>query len=336
MEVGDDTIGVIHVGLGQIGAAIARLVASKPHLRSVGAVDPNPECAHRRLSDVCGSDLADVVVRPSLAEAMADAAERGGARVAFHAVASHVPAIAPQLAEIGRAGLDVVTTAEELIHPYDRYPRETAEIDAEARRNGVTIYAAGVNPGVLMDRLPTYLSSLCTRVDAVRVTRLVNLGKRRPALRRKMGVGQPEADVRRRIAEKTIGHVGLVESLQYMASAFGWQLGPIDEHLEPLVAGTRVEKAGERVDSGQVLGLHHVARARTKDGRELELDLTMRLDTDAPFDEIEISGAPPIHVRFPEGVAGDEATAATVVNAARFVVAAGPGLVAHLPTPSGS
>jgi len=41
-------------------------------------------------------------------------------------------------------------------------------------------------------------------------------------------------------------------------------------------------------------------------------------------------------LRFEGGVAGDQATVATVMNAARYVVAAPPGLVAHLPLPAGT
>lgn len=339
VEADDEPIRVIHVGLGQIGAAIARLTPTKQSLMSVAAVDPAPALAGKTLADACGDGAAAVPVSASVAEALAAAGGSSGPQVAFHAVASHIPAIEAQLVELAESGLNVVSTAEELIHPHagDGRARQAAErIDAAARACGVTIFGAGVNPGVLMDRLPAYLSSLCLRVDAIRVRRLVNLGRRRPALRRKMGVGAAVDEVSKRIAEASIGHVGLVESLQHLGACLGWRLGTVEERLAPVVAEQRVDKAGEVVEAGAVVGLDHTAEASTADGRSLALSLTMRLDTDEPFDEIEIDGEPPVHLRFPRGVAGDEATAATVLNAARFACEAPPGLITRLATPCGS
>jgi hypothetical protein len=322
---------VMHVGLGQIGAAIARAAMNRADLESVAAYDPGPAVAGKTLDEVCGEGLPAIAVRDRLAAAAAD----GAPQVALHAVASHIPDIEPQLIELVSAGLNVVTTAEELISPQNRYPEATARIDEAARAAGVTIFAAGVNPGVLMDRLPVFLSSLCIRIDGVRVSRLVDLGQRREALRRKMGVGAESDDVRARIEAGSIGHVGLIESLQHLAGGLGWQIGDIDEQLAPVIGETDVERAGESVPAGRVLGLHHTAVARAADGRPIELSLTMRLDAEEPVDVVEIDGEPPLRLRFEGGVAGDQATVATVLNGARFVVDAEPGLITRLPIPAG-
>ena len=331
MDTDRDPIRVIHVGLGQIGTAIARATVGRPDLASVAAFDPGPAMAGRTLAEVCGDGVPALPVRDALAAAVAD----GGPQVALHAVASHIPAIEDQLVELARAGLNVVTTAEELIYPGSSHSDATARIDAAAREAGVTIFAAGVNPGVLMDRLPVYLSSLCIRVDGVRVRRLVDLGRRREGLRRKMGVGEERAEVERRIEAGAIGHVGLVESMRHLADGLSWRLGDIDERLAPVVGEIDVEKAGESVAAGRVLGLHHTAVATGPDGRGLELSLTMRLDADEPVDVVEIDGEPPLRVRFEGGVAGDQATVATVINAVRYAAEAGPGLVTRLPMPAG-
>jgi hypothetical protein len=324
---------VIHVGLGQIGRVLARLTEARAGLSSVAAVDANPELAGRTLEQLCDGGSASVTVRSSLAEALDDGGEP---RVAFHAVASHVLEIEGQLTELAEAGLDVVTTAEELIHPYKRHAAAAGRLDDVARANGVTLVAAGVNPGMLMDRLPAYLSSLSIRVESVRVRRLVDLSQRRAALRRKMAVGDDPASVMDLIGASAIGHVGLVESLEYVADSLGWEIGPIDEKLSPVVAERRVERAGETVEVGRVLGLDHTATAVAADGRPIELSLTMRLDATEPYDEIRIDGQPPIHARFEGGINGDQATVATVLNAARFAVESAPGLLSRIPLPAGA
>ena len=323
------TLRVLHYGLGEIGIGIARESASTSRLVSVGAVDVDPAKVGTPLASLWGNE-GGPTVRATLAEALADAGE---VDVAFHCAGSHIDAIEGQLLELIEAGCNVVTTAEEVIWPYGNRDDAAARLDAAARRKGVTLFAAGVNPGFLLDRLPTYLSSMTLGPTAVRGERLVDLSKRRNALRRKMGGGVEAAAVRERSRTFSIGHAGFPESVRYLAAALGWNVGEVEQTLEPVVADKRVERAGEVVLPGQVLGLAHTARAVAADGREISFSLTMRLDCEEPFDQIEIDGRPPIVVRFPIGLQGDLATLASAVNACAFVVLAEPGLVCRLATP---
>ncbi|RMD83187.1 MAG: hypothetical protein D6815_07255, partial [Candidatus Dadabacteria bacterium] len=282
------------------------------------------------LAELCGEPVPHVEVRASLAEALA-ATE---ADVAFHAVASRVRDVEGQIQALLEAGLDVVTSAEEMIWPYAG-ARDVAErIDECARQCGRSVVAAGVNPGVLMDRLPVYLSSLCVHVEAVEVYRLVDLSKRRPALRKKMGVGRPRAEVEAAAEAGTIGHVGLRESLYYLAAGLGWKLDSVRERIEPIVAREALEKGGELVRPGEVLGLDHSVEATALGGGRARLHLVMRLDATDPVDEIRLEGEPPLHVRFVGGVDGDVATAATVINAASFARGAAPGLITRIAMPA--
>jgi hypothetical protein len=333
MSAGASSLRVIHVGLGQIGMRLARTTASRTGLHSVAGVDPNPALQGSTLAALCGAGDGEARMYLRLSDAIASV---GRCDVAFHAVGSELAQIEGQLLELLEAKLNVVTTAEELIHPAERAPAVAARLDTAAKRNGVTLFAAGINPGFLMDRLPAYVTSVCTHVESVEVRRLVDLGSRRPALRRKMGVGEKLAAVQPRVDSHAIGHVGLVDSLRYLAAELDWPLAEISHALSPVVADTRVEKAGEIVDAGAVLGMDETVVGTAEDGRKVRLHLTMRLDASEPFDEVRIAGEPPIVLRFDGGVAGDQATVATVMNAARYVVAAPPGLVAHLPLPAGT
>jgi 2,4-diaminopentanoate dehydrogenase len=323
------TLRVLHFGLGEIGAGIARECTATPRLESVAAVDVDPSKAGKPLGSLFAGS-GGPTVRGALDEALADA---GGVDIAFHCAGSHVDQIEADLIALMDAGCNVVTTAEEIIWPWGNRDAAAERLDAAARRAGVTLFAAGVNPGFLFDRLPAYLSSQTLAPTAIRGTRLVDLSKRRNALRRKMGVGQDAGEVRMRTSTFSIGHAGFPESVRYLAAALGWNVGEVMQTLSPVVAETRVERAGEIVLPGQVLGLAHTARAVAPDGKEISFSLTMRLDCEEPFDEIQIDGRPPIVVRFPIGLMGDLATLASAVNACSFVVTAPPGLVCRLATP---
>ncbi len=320
---------VLHYGLGEIGIGIARECEAGGRLESVGAVDVDPSKKGKTLASLWGGS-GDVVVHGDLASALADS---GPVDVAFHCAGSHIDAIEGQLLELIEAGCNVVTTAEEVIWPFGSRDDAAARLDAACKRKNVTLFAAGVNPGFLLDRLPTYLSSMTLGPTAVRASRLVDLSRRRNALRRKMGVGEEAAAVRERTSTFSMGHAGFPESVRYLAVALGWSVGDVEQTLEPVVADRRVERAGETVNPGQVLGLAHTARAVAPDGKEISFSLTMRLDCEEPFDQIEIDGRPPVIVRFPIGLQGDLATLASAVNACSFVVTSPPGLVCRLATP---
>jgi 4-hydroxy-tetrahydrodipicolinate reductase len=320
---------VLHFGLGEIGTGIARESAASGRLESVAAVDVDPSKVGRSLASLWGSD-GGVPIRSTLGEALAEAR---GIDIAFHCAGSHIEAIEADLVSLMEAGCNVVTTAEEVIWPWGGRDAVAERLDAAAKRAGVTLFAAGVNPGFLFDRLPTYLSSMTLGPTAVRGQRLVDLSRRRNALRRKMGVGQDAEAVRERTRTFSIGHAGFTETVRYLAAALGWPIGEISQTLDPVVASKKVERAGEVVLPGQVLGLAHTAKASSKDGKEISFSLTMRLDCEEPFDEIQIDGRPPVIVRFPIGLQGDLATLASAVNACSFVVTSPPGLICRLATP---
>lgn len=325
------TLRVLHFGLGAIGIGVAREAHASARLVSVAAVDLDPAHVGRPLASLWGADGAGVTVRGDLEAALGDA---GQVDVAFHCAGSHLGDIEADLLALLSRGINVVTTAEELIWPYGRAPEAAERLDAAARAAGVTLFAAGVNPGFLMDRLPVYLSSMTLGPSYVRGRRLVDLAARRNALRRKMGVGEDAESVRARTSTFSMGHAGFPESVAYVAAALGWKIGEIRQTLEPVIAKDRIERGGEVVEPGCVLGLAHVAEAATEDGKQISLSLTMRIDCEEPFDELEMDGRPPMRMRMVGGLQGDQATLASAINAAPFVAAASPGLLCRLATPA--
>lgn len=177
-----DDIRVIQYGLGPIGCAIAHQLTKRHGLTLVGSVEIDPAKVGKDLGETIGLDRPlGVTVAESLKKALAQAK----ADLVVHTTSSHFSAFLPQIIEILKAGLDVVSTAEELSFPWLAHPEEAAEIDAVAKRVGKTVLGTGVNPGFLMDALPLYLTSLCQRVDRIEVIRAINASGRRGRFRRR-------------------------------------------------------------------------------------------------------------------------------------------------------
>jgi 4-hydroxy-tetrahydrodipicolinate reductase len=320
---------VVHYGLGPIGLAVAALVAQRPWLRSVAAVDLSPDLVGRRLGDLSGSAVPGPVISPSYAST-AEAA------VAVHCTGSSLERVAPQIIELASAGLNVISTTEELAFPWQAHPRAAAEIDTVARGARVTVLGTGINPGYAMDYLPIALSAVAQRVDKVVVHRVQDAATRRLPLQRKVGAGLSPEAFRANAADGRLGHVGLAESAHALARALGWRLTDLHETIEPITAEAATSVAEGVIEPGQVLGLHQTAQGRVDSKTVIDLTLDIGIAVGPSRDKVLLMGVPDLELEVPRGLHGDTATAAIVVNGIPRVLAAPPGLavMAELPPPT--
>jgi 4-hydroxy-tetrahydrodipicolinate reductase len=317
-----DPIRIIQYGLGPIGSAVARHVTERAGLELVGAVDIDPAKFGRDVGDVIG--LGRPLGLP-VASKLSDLLARTKADVAIHTTSSYFDLFKGQIVEIMAAGLDVVTTAEELSFPWLAHPVEAAEIDAAARRAGKTVLGTGVNPGFVMDALPLFLTGICQRVDRIAVTRVIDASTRRGPFQAKIGSGLTVEAFQTRMAAGRMGHVGLPESVGMVFDTLGKKLARYESAVEPLVAGRLVETKHFTVQPGQVMGLKQVARAYTAGGEFMTLTFMAALETGEEGDTVQIFGKPDLEVKL-KGTNGDIATVAIAVNAVRRVLEAPPGL----------
>ena len=312
---------VIQYGLGPIGSSVACHVVERPGLALVGGVDIDPAKIGRDVGEVIGLGHPlgfSVVERLAQIETDAD--------VALHTTSSHFDLFQDQIIEILEAGLDVVSTAEELSFPWLAHPDEAAEIDAVAKRAGKTVLATGVNPGFIMDSLPLYLTAICQQVERIDVTRVINASTRRGPFQAKIGSGLTVADFTARMVAGRMGHVGLPESVGMVLDTLGRQLTRYESTVEPIVADRLVKTDHFEVEAGRVRGLRQMARAYTDYGEFLTLTFIAALDAGEDGDTVQITGRPDLEVTL-KGTNGDIATVAIAVNAIRRVLEAAPGLV---------
>ena len=316
-----DTIRVIQYGLGPIGSAVARHVVERAGLELVGGVDIDPSKVGQDVGEAIGLGRPlGFVVAGKLAQVEADA------DVVLHTTSSYFDQFRDQVIEILEAGLDIVSTAEELSFPWLAHPQEAAEIDAVARRVGKTVLGTGVNPGFIMDSLPLSLTAICQRVDRISVTRVINASTRRGPFQAKIGAGMTVDDFNARMAAGRMGHVGLPESVGMVFHTLGKKLTCYESGVEPVVAERLVKTEHFEVQPGRVTGLKQVARAYSDAGEFMTLTFIAALDAENEGDTIKIMGKPDLEVKL-QGTNGDIATVAIAVNAIRRVKQAAPGLV---------
>jgi len=329
-RVGTSGIPVVLMGLGEIGQSIARAALARPDLRIVGAVDPHPSVAGRRLADVLGGPAPDLKVASEPGGAFA--AAKGG--VVLHATGSRFDVVLPELQRAVRAGLAVVSTCEELAWPWLRHEEAADALDALCEERNVAVLGTGVNPGFVLDRLPAFLGHVTGPVRHLRGLRVVDAARRRAALQRKVGAGLSEDAFHDAAERGDVGHVGLAESAALAAAGLGLPLDEVDEELVPLVAEEDALEASVPVRRGQVAGVSQTARVFADEREVVRLELVIAIGAEDPRDEVELDADPPVRALLRGGLAGDLATGFAVVNAAAAVIELR-GLVTVLDLPAG-
>lgn len=333
-----DEIRVIHWGLGAMGTGIARVVQDKKGLVSVAAIDRAPAKHGRDLGDLLERDrMLAVKVAPSFDAVRHVAA---GADIVLHATASFTSDVVEDMVAAVEAGLNVITTAEEMAFPWAGEPALARRIDEAARANAVTVLGTGINPGFVLDTLIIALTGACERVDSIRAARINDLSPFGPTVLSTQGVGTtPEEFARGLEAGTIVGHVGFPESMAMIARAIGWQLDRIEQEREPIVSRTQRRTAHVEIEPGMVAGCRHVARAYGGGRLLIELEHPQQIhphleDVDTG-DYVWIEGRPPVNLQIKPELPGGVGTIAMVVNMIPAVVAAAPGLVdmSQLPVP---
>ncbi|MEO0586790.1 MAG: dihydrodipicolinate reductase [Planctomycetota bacterium] len=302
-------------GLGPIGIESLRLLADKPWANVIGAVDIDPAKVGQDLGALTGCDRFNgKPVVASFAELVSAA---GKPDVVLHTAGSRAAVSIEQITPMVEQGVHVASTCEELLFPWVTAPAEADAFDALCKKTGARVVGTGVNPGFSMDLLPVQVTGVNRRVDSIRAKRVVDATTRRGPLQVKVGSGKSPAEFSALFEQKKAGHAGFKESAALIAHAMGWPWDDLEETLEPVVATEPITTDFVTVEPGQTRGLHQRVVARANGQVKIDLDLTMALKEPDPHDEIWIEGDPALNLRFKGGIAGDSATVAALVNAAR-------------------
>ena len=318
-----DRIRVFQIGLGDIGLTITRILVEREGYAVAGAADINPVLKGKDLGELAGlSSGLNVPVEDSIT-ALLSGTE---ADVAVLTTSSRMEDITPQILELIRHGLPVVSTCEELVYPKRTRPELTEQIDSAAKEQGVAVLSTGVNPGFLMDFLPVIMSRVARRIDAVNVERVQDAGTRREAFQRKVGAGLSVEQFEKRVAEGNFGHAGLIASVELLAAGLGWELESATETIEPVISDQAQRTDYLEIKPGQVAGVYQVGTGILEGHEAITLMFRAAVGEPVSYDRIQLDGDPVLESIFPKGVPGDTATGAITVNAIPLVLRSRPGL----------
>jgi 4-hydroxy-tetrahydrodipicolinate reductase len=304
---------VVLCGMGAIGTEILKHLLERNHTVA-GVVDSDPEKGGRTVAELTGLPVASRVMGSIRAVPLGDA------DAVVFATKSRIRDTVDDILHAVTSGVDVVTTSEEMAYPQYADPPGAQRIDDLAKEKGVTVVGVGVNPGFVMDLVPSVVASAAKNPLSIHVVRSVDVSRRRRQLQAKVGVGLTKAKFEKELESGILGHVGLVESAHLIALSLGKELESLRHGVFPVLGS-----------EGYVMGVRQFAEGMAGTC-QIRLDLEMTI-TSADFDVVEVRGDPSLKVRIEKGVFGDSATVALVVHAVERVGKARPGLITVLDLP---
>jgi hypothetical protein len=317
------TTRVMIVGLGPIGAGVARQLAARRSFKIVAAVDVDPAKVGRDLGELLGLGKKNGV---RVSDDVRQAVRKAKPQAAVLCTSSSLKSLWPQLRELLPLRVPVVSTTEELAYPWLSNRALARKIDAAAKKAKVAVVGTGVNPGFAMDTLPIALTAICERVDHVRVERVQDARIRRLPFQQKIGSGLTPEEFAEKVKALTVRHVGLTESVAMIADAVGFKLDRVTDEIKPRIAREPVESQFLRVPAGRVCGIVQDGIGYVRDEPRIELHMEAYLGAPETYDSVEVEGSPRLHVKAIGGYHGDVATASIAVNSIPKLLAAAPGL----------
>jgi hypothetical protein len=330
---------VILFGLGALGSLLVKCLATGyPLIRIVGAIDNAPGLPGKTLGALYPDlkDGTDVVVQPTLAACLASLKEP--ADLLYHLTESNLDRVEGQLTGALDAGLNVLSASEAMFHPALRFAPVAGRLDAAARAKQVSITGVGINPGFSFDTLPLLLSRVTSGVEAVRISRTIDVTGTGPGDIEHVGYGLWPDEFREKIAAgKIVGHMGMPESIAAIAERLGMEIDGVDEEWETTTAAFAVDSGTPMLgmlEPGRVIGISQEGRGKRGEQVVISMRLVMFYQPEKHglevADTIEIQGAHHVRASLKPAALSLFGAANAIVNATHDVIVAPPGLVSAL------
>lgn len=307
------------IGAGPLGINIYKYALKRRDIIITHVIDIAPSMTGKDMGTISGIDATGILISDKISDIK-------DVNVAILATVSDLPRIGPQLLSLIEAGLSVVTTCEEMFFPWDSSKDWSETIDRAAKDKNVAILGTGVNPGFMMDTLPTMLTGVCEHVDRIEVRRYQDAQFRRIPFQKKIGAGLTYDEFEKKKNEGSLRHVGLSESMHFIAHQLGWILERTEDKIEAVISERNVVTESLRIMSGQVAGIRQTGTGIVNGVERIKLTFQASVGELESYDEIEIFGTPHIRSRIMGGVHGDVATCSIILNACHSILKAAPGL----------
>jgi hypothetical protein len=315
---------ILQIGFGPLGIQTAKFIAKKISVKTVAVVDINKDLLGKSLNAISNELPNNVNIYNSVKSALNNIKTRPD--IAIITTVSSLEKLIPQVEEVAKFGIPVISTCEELSFPWNLQPELSKKLDIICKENNIACLGTGINPGFLMDYLPSVLSSVCENIEQITVERIQDASPRRIPFQQKIGAGLDLKAFKVKEKEGTIRHVGLQESIYLLADSIGVHLDKVTESLEPVIADIDVSSDAINVKIGDARGVEQIGYGYQNGVCKIKMHFKAAIGEPRSFDKITIKGTPSFSSEIDGGVNGDIATCAIAINSIKSVLKAPSGL----------
>lgn len=313
---------VLMYGIGSVGSTMTRMLLERG-ATVVGAVAATPEKNGKDVGELIGLDEPlGVRVYTDPDEALALKPD-----IVIMSIASYMADMYEPIKRCIKAGVNVISLAEELLYSWNTSPKETAELDALAKEHEVRVLCTGHQDGYWVS-LVSVLMGTCFKIDEVHGQCTWNVDDFGAELARDQQVGtSPEsfeewASTSHR--PPTFGRT----SLHVLAAMAGLEIVDSTTMSRPDFAHAPLycKALDVEIPVGQVIGFTDVDEVTTRQGITLRLEMTGKVYAEGETDSNtwEVRGEPTVRI-LSDNLATHYTTCGTLVNRIPQLLAAEPG-----------
>lgn len=317
-------IRAVMYGVGAMGQLCVRLMDEKGVL-VVGGVTRGSHLGED-LGEVCGVGRKLGVAISSDPEEVLGSVR---ADIALVSVATYLDDVAEHIERCVRHGVNVLTTAEELLYSWRTQPALTEEVDRLAKEHGVTVVGSGYTDYFWGGEV-TQLAGCCHRIDVIEGVGQFNIDDYGPQVAENNHVGESVSEFAAAFAGGDSPPAFFQVVADLICADLGLTLTSVKETIRPAIEEVDVPCAvlGLTVKAGDVTGKVTEVDVETAQGTSLHLELRERLyrEGETDLNRWVLHGCPEVVLENPSP-ATDVLTCATMVNRIPDVIEAPPGYV---------
>lgn len=310
-------------GVGAMNSIATRMLTDKD-VSIVGAISRSKRKVGKDLGELTGLGRAlGVTVTDDAASALA------GADIAVIAVNSYMCDAVEQLRQCAEAGVNAVTLSEEALFPWNTAPQITAELDAIAKRNGVTLTGTG-HQDTYWVNIVAMMMGTAHRIDTVTGRASWNVDDYGPEVAGDQQVGRTLEEFANWLDSANRPPTFGRNVLDALVADTGLTVKTISSTTRPDIAPAMMHSVALDLDveAGRVIGFTDIDKIETTEGPSFTFEMSGRVygESDGDINDWEITGEP--NLVLSNGTVPTQVTTCTqLVNRIPDVINAAPGLV---------
>ena len=325
---------VIQFGCGKMAETMIKYLVDHG-AEVVGAIDKNPAVVGKDIGDFAGLGYKTGV---KISDNAAEVFENCDADVAVITIFSYMPEMYEFFELALKNGVNVITTCEEAIYPWNTSPMETNKLDKLAKENNVTITGSGMQD-IYWINMPSLMVAGMNNIRKIKGAVSYNVEDYGLALAEAHGAGYDLNKFENEIAQAESLPSYMWNAAEGICNKMNWTIKEISQKSVPFILEEDIfsETLGRVIPAGDATGMPAVTTIKTYQGIELEVECIGKVyrDSDGDMCDWEITGEPDMifSLSKPDTVAH---TCATVVNRIPTLLSAPSGFVTadQLETPN--